>query len=76
MLLQEPEEQEAPEPELGGAVVDHIITAGNAVDEAYRSRPKSYELTGENAAQFATIEASVHKAFWGAWRRDCAAVRQ
>ncbi len=56
VLLQEPEEQEAPEPELGGAVVDHIITAGNAVDEAYRSRPKSYELTGENAAQFATIE--------------------
>lgn len=24
VLLQEPEEQEAPEPELGGAVVDHI----------------------------------------------------
>lgn len=56
-LLQEQEEQEAPEAELGGAVLDHIITAGNAVDEAYRSRPKSHELTGENAAQFATIDS-------------------
>lgn len=56
-LLQEQEEQEAPQAELGGAVLDHIITAGNAVDEAYRSRPKSYELTGENAAQFATIDS-------------------
>ena len=34
-----------PEGNLGSAVIDHIITAGDAVDEAYRSRPESHEIT-------------------------------
>lgn len=41
--------------ELGSDIVNHIITAGNAVDEAYKSRPESHELTEENAADFADI---------------------
>lgn len=42
---------------LGTDVVEHIITAGNAVDEAYKSRPESHELTAENAADFALVES-------------------
>lgn len=45
-----------PQGNLGSAVIDHIITAGDAVDEAYRSRPESHEITKENAADFASIE--------------------
>lgn len=47
------EEQET----IGSDVLEHIITAGNAVDEAYKSRPESHELTAENTADFATIES-------------------
>lgn len=55
-LIEERQEEEVIE-ELGADIVDHIITAGNAVDEAYKSRPKTYELTDENTADFATIES-------------------
>ena len=44
---------------IGNDVVDHIITAGNAVDEAYKERPESRELTEENTASFASIESCI-----------------
>lgn len=53
--VQEQEEQEKTEEEIGSDIVQHIITAGNAVDEAYMSRPESHELTSENTADFAEI---------------------
>lgn len=55
-LIEEIREQEDSE-ELGTAIIDHIITAENAVDEAYKSRPKTHELTAENTADFATIDS-------------------
>ena len=62
--LEAPEtvEQTVPEveaPDLGKGVVDHIITAGEAVFKDYQKRPKSYELTQENAASFAKISECV-----------------
>lgn len=56
VITESEKESEAPE-NLGPDVVEHIITAGNAVDEAYKSRPESHELSKENAADFASIEA-------------------
>ncbi len=56
VITEREKESEAPE-NLGPDVVEHIITAGNAVDEAYKSRPESHELSKENAADFASIEA-------------------
>ncbi len=53
-LIEEIREQEDSEG-LGTAIIDHIITAENAVDEAYKSRPETHELTAENTADFATI---------------------
>lgn len=44
---------------LGSDVVNHIITAGNAVDEAYHNRPESHELTAENAADFAKASCKI-----------------
>lgn len=41
--------------ELGQGILNHIITAGNAVDASYQKRPESHELTPENAASFAEI---------------------
>lgn len=43
------------EEDVGKDVVDHIITAGNAVWESFHKRPPSYELTDSNAAAFASI---------------------
>ncbi|MBQ8877689.1 MAG: hypothetical protein IJ029_03095, partial [Lachnospiraceae bacterium] len=48
--------EELPKSEIGSGVLSHIVTAGNAVDEAYKSRPTSYELDA-NAANFATISS-------------------
>lgn len=53
--------EELPDSEIGSGVLSHIITAGNAVDEAYKSRPESHELTQANAANFATISSCLIK---------------
>ena len=60
--ITEPPVEEAltdtPETEgIGQAVIDHIITAGDAVSQAYQSRPESHVLTPENTADFAKIES-------------------
>lgn len=46
---------EVEEEDIGKGIVDHIITAGNAVWESFRERPESHELTDSNAADFASI---------------------
>ncbi len=45
--------------DISPEVVDHIVTAAEAVDKTFQNRPKSYELTAEEAAHFATIESCV-----------------
>lgn len=50
----EPEEEEIA---VGNHVLEHIITAGDAVDKAYKERPESFELTAENTATFAKISS-------------------
>ena len=49
--------EEEPLDEIGAGIIDHIVTAESAVDEAYKSRPKTYELTESNRASFAQIES-------------------
>lgn len=56
VITESEKESEIPE-NLGTDVVEHIITAGNAVNEAYKSRPESHELTDENAVDFAAVES-------------------
>lgn len=51
--------EEKKEGEIGSDVLAHIITAGNAVDEAYKSRPESHEITAENAADFAIVSSCI-----------------
>lgn len=55
-VIEESKSKDGTSQELGTDIVNHIITAGNAVDEAYKNRPESHELTEENAADFAAIE--------------------
>ncbi|MGN0377891.1 MAG: DUF5722 domain-containing protein [Suilimivivens sp.] len=55
-LIEERQEEEAEEI-LGSDIIDHIITAENAVNEAFNSRPKTYELTEKDAAGFPGIES-------------------
>lgn len=55
-VIEESKSKDGTSQELGTNIVNHIITAGNAVDEAYKNRPESHELTEENAADFAAIE--------------------
>lgn len=43
------------ESSLGEGILNHIITAGNAVSDAYQKRPETHELTDENRSNFATI---------------------
>jgi len=43
------------EQDIGSGVLEHIITAGNAVWESFRRRPESVELTEANAADFADV---------------------
>lgn len=58
-ITQNRDESTKPSDSLGSDVVNHIITAGNAVDEAYHSRPESHELTAENAADFAKASCEI-----------------
>ena len=44
-IVQEETKQELERPELGNDVVDHIVTAGDAVLENFKKRPATYELT-------------------------------
>ena len=55
-LIEEIKEEE-PLSNIGAGIIDHIITAQNAVDEAYKSRPETYELTESNRADFVKIES-------------------
>lgn len=54
-VLEEITVQEHPVSDLGEDVIDHIVTAGNSVLDAFQKRPESHELTPDNAANFATI---------------------
>lgn len=54
-LVEEKEPQQPPEVDMGEDVIDHIVTAGNAVWDAFDRRPESYEITEETAADFADI---------------------
>lgn len=47
------------ETDIGGDVLDHIVTAGNAVWDSFHRRPKSYEVTEENAKDFADVTKCV-----------------
>ena len=47
------------EADIGGDVLDHIVTAGSAVWDSFRRRPESFELTEENAADFADVTECV-----------------
>lgn len=49
--------EEEPLGDIGAGIIDHIVTAENAVDEAYKSRPQTHELTESNRADFAKIES-------------------
>ncbi len=48
-------EAQQPEVDMGEDVVGHIVTAGNAVWDAYNRRPESHEITMDTAADFADI---------------------
>lgn len=47
--------REEPGEDMGKGILSHIFKAGNAVFESYQKRPKSYELTDENRADFAKV---------------------
>lgn len=47
------------EADIGSDVLDHIVTAGSAVWDSFRRRPESFELTEENAADFADVTECV-----------------
>lgn len=49
------EKSEEVTPVIGSEVLTHIVDAGNAVEEAYQSRPKEHTLSEENASSFAAI---------------------
>lgn len=48
-----PEEQDS---NLGNGILDHIVTAGNAVWESYSKRPVMHQLTDANRANFVSID--------------------
>lgn len=55
-------QEEAPlkeEEKIGQDVLQHIVTAGQAVMRSYQKRPQSHELTAENTADFAKITECV-----------------
>lgn len=54
-LVEEKEPPQQPEVDMGEDVIDHIVTAGNAVWDAFNRRPESHEITEETAADFADI---------------------
>lgn len=45
--------------DIGDSILDHIFTAGDAVRDSYQKRPKSYELTEADAADFADISECI-----------------
>lgn len=53
--VQEEEREEV----LGSGVLQHLLTAGNAVWDSFGKRPKEYELTESEAASFAEISECV-----------------
>ena len=55
--IQEKPEEEAPQKGIGSNIINHILTAESAVEESYQKRPKTVEITEENAADFATLES-------------------
>ena len=55
--IQEKPEEEAPQKGIGANIINHILTAESAVEESYQKRPKTVEITEENAADFATLES-------------------
>ncbi len=52
-----PEDRE--DRDIGDDILDHIFTAGDAVRDSYQKRPKSYEVTEANAANFAEISECI-----------------
>ncbi|MGN1181138.1 MAG: DUF5722 domain-containing protein [Suilimivivens sp.] len=57
-LIEERQKEEAQEKEvLGSDIINHIVTAENAVNESFNSRPKTYELTEKDAAGYPAIES-------------------
>lgn len=55
--IQEKPDEEAPQKGIGSNIINHILTAESAVEESYQKRPKTVEITEENAADFATLES-------------------
>lgn len=60
--LEEEENQAETKGALGSAIINHIITAQKAVDDAFHQRPESHELSAENAADFASVESCLIEA--------------
>lgn len=58
-VVEEAKEEGIVVEDIGPDVVEHIVTAGETVDKTFKSRPKSYELTEEEAADFGTIQSCV-----------------
>lgn len=53
--IEETTPESQPETDIGSDIINHIITAGNAVKESFDKRPESHELTDSNTADFADI---------------------
>lgn len=51
--------EKEPETDIGSDVINHIITAENAVWDSFNKRPKTHEITSENAVDFADITECV-----------------
>ena len=45
--------------DIGSGVIDHIVTAGNAVWSSYRKRPETHEVSGSEAEDFASVECII-----------------
>lgn len=54
-IVEETVPEPQPETDIGSDVLNHIVTAGNAVWDAFNRRPESHELAAENAEDFADI---------------------
>ncbi len=53
-ITPENDREEDKDKDIGKDVLDHLVTAGNAVWDSFHERPESHELTGD-AADFADI---------------------
>ena len=54
-IVEEKEPVPLPEVDMGEDVIGHIVTAGNAVWDAFNRRPESHEITVDTAEDFADI---------------------